>query len=682
MGLRRLSFSFLPLFFFTFTTGEANAQTLPSIDARTWRPSTDPAAGLVLESVMTPGAGNWNAVALLDYAHHPITLRNSGTGDVAFRPVELAFGMNLGMSIGIGSRAALGLSVPMVLYQDGSNGLPPTIHATGGVPNTALGDVDVSGKATLVANDGGGFGLAALADLTLPTGDRTSFLGEGSATATARILAEYTLIIASAQASLGYTLRTETRTWPDASVGGIQFGDVIPWTAGISLKPGVLKLDGENRQRWDLSFHGWIPATPVGPFGVGDPGSARQTPVLLNLSERILLGHDRDVYGLGGVDIGLTDAVGVPAFRVIAGLGWAPREHDQDHDGVPDDVDQCPDLPEDKDGFEDSDGCPDVDNDDDGILDKEDACPNVKGSESPDPKKNGCPGNDADQDGIPDDVDACPNQKGPHSDDPKKNGCPNNDRDGDGVPDDVDKCPDQPEDKDGFEDGDGCPDPDNDGDGISDKADACPSVAGEPSSDPAKNGCPNADHDGDTYDNDVDKCPEDPEVFNGVKDDDGCPDEGGKRLVVLEGKAPNLVVKLATPIKLVTAPGKEVTVDPASETTLRALALELNRQRSYTLAVGARPEGAGDAAQKEQAALARAFAIVHELARLSHREAIAEAVGWDAVKSSPGSGSGIGFALLGAQPAAEKGTSPLPPATKPQPATKPEPATKPNAPKP
>jgi hypothetical protein len=637
----------------------AEAQTLPSIDARTWRPSTDPSAGLVLEPVATPGPGAWNVAALVNYTHHPITLR-SGTGDVAFRPLELVLGADLVASIGIGTRAAIGASIPMAIYQDGSNRLPPAVHASGSVPSTALGDLGIHGKAAVISNEGGGFGLGILANVTLPTGDRGSFLGEGSLTATARILAEYTLVVASAQASLGYTARTENRVWPDASVGGTTFGDVIPWTVGITLKPGVLKLDGENRQRWDLSLHGWIPATPVGPFGAGDPGSAKQTPILLNVSERILIGHSRDVYFVGGADFGLTNAVGVPAFRLIAGIGWAPREHDMDHDGVPDDLDQCPDLPEDRDGFEDSDGCPDVDNDDDGILDKEDACPNVPGVEDPDPKKNGCPAGDQDGDGIPDADDACKTVKGVHSDDPQKNGCPNNDRDSDGVPNDIDKCPDQPEDRDGFEDGDGCPDPDDDGDGIPDNADACARAPGEPSTDPTRNGCPNTDKDGDTYENDVDKCPLDAEVFNGVGDEDGCPDEGGKPLVVIDPKDPKLAVKLSAPVKIAGA-GDQQEVDRASTMHLRALALELNRHRDWTLAVGARPNGTGTAA--DQAALARAFAVVHALATLSHRDGIAETVGWDAVKAQPGSDSGIGLMILVAPPPPKpKAPPPLPPA--------------------
>ena len=59
---------------------------------------------------------------------------------------------------------------------------------------------------------------------------------------------------------------------------------------------------------------------------------------------------------------------------------------DTDRDGVHDDADRCPELPEDCDGVDDADGCPDPDDDHDGVADVCDACPAVVGS-APD----GCP---------------------------------------------------------------------------------------------------------------------------------------------------------------------------------------------------------------------------------------------------------------------------------------------------
>src|SRR5207249_4416848 len=68
--------------------------------------------------------------------------------------------------------------------------------------------------------------------------------------------------------------------------------------------------------------------------------------------------------------------------------GYSP---DRDGDGIPDISDKCPDNPEDFDGIQDADGCPEDDADKDGIPDAQDACPKEPGDPDPDPKKNGCP---------------------------------------------------------------------------------------------------------------------------------------------------------------------------------------------------------------------------------------------------------------------------------------------------
>jgi hypothetical protein len=52
-----------------------------------------------------------------------------------------------------------------------------------------------------------------------------------------------------------------------------------------------------------------------------------------------------------------------------------PRPRDSDRDGVPDSRDQCLSRKEDLDGFEDEDGCPELDNDKDGVIDGLDECP-------------------------------------------------------------------------------------------------------------------------------------------------------------------------------------------------------------------------------------------------------------------------------------------------------------------
>jgi len=162
------------------------------------------------------------------------------------------------------------------------------------------------------------------------------------------------------------------------------------------------------------------------------------------------------------------------------------KPSDTDGDGINDDLDQCINDPEDKDGFEDEDGCPEEDNDGDGILDADDKCPNVAGVA----QNNGCPDNDLDSDGILNDDDKCPEEAEDKDNFEDEDGCPDPDNDQDGVLDPNDKCPTEAEDKDGFEDEDGCPDPDNDGDGILDVDDECPNEAETKNGKDDEDGCP------------------------------------------------------------------------------------------------------------------------------------------------------------------------------------------------
>ncbi len=118
---------------------------------------------------------------------------------------------------------------------------------------------------------------------------------------------------------------------------------------------------------------------------------------------------------------------------------------DTDGDGIPDRDDKCPTLPEDFDGFQDEDGCPDPDNDGDGVLDVDDLCPNEAGPVA----NRGCPVKDSDGDGVMDPDDACPTIPGPRI----NRGCPIQDRDKDGVADDLDRCPDEA----GSAENGGCP---------------------------------------------------------------------------------------------------------------------------------------------------------------------------------------------------------------------------------
>lgn len=129
---------------------------------------------------------------------------------------------------------------------------------------------------------------------------------------------------------------------------------------------------------------------------------------------------------------------------------------DIDGDGYPDPADECPQEPENFQGYQDHDGCPDdPDSDGDGISDSNDSCVI-----------------------LAEDLDQYLDE----------DGCPDLDNDFDGILDAEDGCPNDPEDPDGYQDTDGCPDLDNDGDQVLDLSDQCPNTPGQTEKEPL--GCP------------------------------------------------------------------------------------------------------------------------------------------------------------------------------------------------
>ncbi|MEO7332162.1 MAG: hypothetical protein ABI193_26535 [Minicystis sp.] len=659
-------------------------QSPPSLDLRGAHASIDPGAGLYQEPADSPGTAEWSVGFWTSYAYRPITLRDARSNAVVFDVIKHQVTNDLTAGIGVGHRLLLGLDLPVLLYQTGDTPTAASTRVLGDapLPNQALGDLGLNGKLTLIRPTGGdlgGFALAFHERFTVPTGDPGSYLGEGAVTSESRLLAEYRLVALGMHLALGFKIRGESE---DFACGGTtsladchtRFGHELPFGLGFDLRPQAFGIDPKGRLTFYLDSHGYLPVSPIAPFQ-----STGATSLRLGLGARYVA--VRDVSVLAGLETSLLAGVGDPPVRALLSVAWAPRSHDLDNDGVDDDIDQCKELAEDKDGFQDEDGCPDLDNDDDGVPDKSDKCPNVKEDEDGFEDSDGCPDPDNDGDKVLDLDDACPDEAGPPNADKSRNGCPIHDRDGDGISDLKDRCPDQAEDLDGFEDEDGCPDPDNDGDGILDTQDACPKIKGIESADPKLRGCPDPDPDKDSFRNDEDKCPDQAEVWNGVDDGDGCPDEAPKgkakpQISVTESKTRGTEIKVEQPLKL-DAKGE---IDPASLLTLRALSSDLLAHPAWSVVVGVRPAPKNGDAEAQ----AKASAIVAAIRRFTGRETSAAVAGWDTVKGAPRAAElGIGIALhTGEEKIAAPEKSPPPAPKAPAPKAPAPPPAKAPAPKP
>jgi hypothetical protein len=543
MGNRKLAFRLAVSVSVLFGTNLAGIDVaeadVPSVDLRGFNPPADPNGGLRFEPAASPDTLDWNAAVWGSYSYNSVTLRDPASDEVAFKVLEHQLSGDLLFNMGLFERVAVGLDIPFVLYQKGDDPADPANAGATEVlgdyelPATALGDIKLLLKGTLIKptnGEFGGFAMAVTERLGFPTGNQQSYIGDGHITSESRLLLEYRYLALAVHAGAGVLVRASEEEFgcnaarAQAQANGAEFscattfGHELPWNLALVFKPQAIGLDDDGHWSWFVESYGYVPVSPETPFTNAALSQAQ-------LGGGVRYTFDNDMSLLAGIDAALLSGIGNAPVRATFSVQWAPRKHDDDDDGVRDDTDLCPDLVEDIDGFEDSDGCPEWDNDDDGVPDESDRCPREQEDEDGFQDEDGCVDADNDGDQVLDDADACPDVPGMQSDDPKQRGCPDLDTDRDLVLGDADKCPTEKEDKDGFQDEDGCPDPDNDGDGIPDVEDTCPDVAGVTFADkPADNGCP--DTDGDGISDGKDACPNAKGTANEDPKKNGCADGG------------------------------------------------------------------------------------------------------------------------------------------------------------
>ncbi|WP_157069404.1 OmpA family protein [Sandaracinus amylolyticus] len=433
----------------------------------------------------------------------------NGRGDLLCgRLVDALFHGTLHANLGLFNVLEVGIQLPLAVFGAGPNVTVPGFFNEGGTRSRSLdyqgiGPLSLHVKGRILrAERNGGFGIAALLQVEFPTGSPSEFVGDNNVVLWPIVALE----------------------WRPARIVrfGVNVGTRLQLGEGMPIVPaGGRTVPGGSNATMPMQVPGSATSVQYGPmltYSLGVGIRLGDSPVELtadvygaSIFEAFATEGGTSLEAMGGLKIFvdrnsylvLAGGGGIPVggilqsdVRGMIGFVFEPSIGDRDGDGLRDDVDQCPDQPEDFDDFGDEDGCPDPDNDRDGILDVDDECPMVPEDRDGDSDEDGCPeGNEGD-------------------------------RDGDGILDADDQCPDDPEDRDGFQDEDGCPDPDNDQDGILDTDDLCPNDPEDRDGFQDADGCPDPDNDVDRILDRDDSCPNDPETYNGTEDDDGCPDRG------------------------------------------------------------------------------------------------------------------------------------------------------------
>lgn len=322
-------------------------------------------------------------------------------------------------------RVSVQAQMPIVLYQTGN----PTVSQDIGRDTVSLVPVapmDLRLDVRLIAfrNTARTLKLGLQGGVWLPTGNEISMAGDRTTSGGFGLGFEYSPKKFFIVSNLGVQFR------PTSGVNDFRVGNELRLGVGafLPLRDGAFRLGaqifGSTGLSSDTAF---------------DDDS---TPFEWMLEGRFALDKKKRGWFTAGAGTRITPGY-APDFRIVTAVGYAfplkdvsppsPTKRfrftdhgaDTDKDGLPDDIDLCPNEPEDHKPPNTDDGCPSLpDRDGDGIPDTKDKCPDTPEDFDKVDDQDGCPEDDPDKDQIPDAEDACPKEPGERNEVAEKNGCP------------------------------------------------------------------------------------------------------------------------------------------------------------------------------------------------------------------------------------------------------------------
>jgi OOP family OmpA-OmpF porin len=367
------------------------------VDSDSLWPHAGPGPFFSLGSTTTTPMGQLSASLVTSYLSRPIGLRvpSADPAGTTVFAVDNVVDATLLLAWGVTDRFEVVLAAPTTFVQNGA-GAAAVTNSTDQLPRSALRDLRFGFTYALVPPDRKGeprgFGLVGRVEFAAPTSTVGAFAGSRTATLAPTLVGSYQSGKWLGSLEVGARIRWK-ETLGDAVVGSQIFAGLggsyalLPkgWLsigAEAFALPTIASQNAPSVDKTQTSAPPpipaeWIASVTSAPFLAGDFS------VSLGGGGRIPFSSQAPLFD--------------PRFRFDLAIRYAPTGRDTDKDGIPDARDKCPNEPEDVDGFEDADGCPDPDNDKDGIPDAVDKCPN----------------HPEDFDGFQD-ADGCPDRDDPH----------------------------------------------------------------------------------------------------------------------------------------------------------------------------------------------------------------------------------------------------------------------------
>jgi len=278
----------------------------------------------------------------------------------------------LNAGVEVFNRASIQVAFPLILNQSGN----PTNNAQANLPQNSVDiksvapmDMRIEGRFVVFRNEAKSFKLALSATVFLPTGNRFSFAGDGSAGAAFGFATEYNAKSFYVDLNAAYRLR------PSAVLNELNVGSEVLYGLGgyVPLRKGTIRVGAEL-------FGGFGAAGGMKKNIVtgrtSNVGDLDTTPLEWNVNGRMYFTAQRQLWAGLSAGTRLTGGY-APDFRSVLVFGGdfgvkdtdpsspGPRysfnvsdEADVDKDGIPDEVDACPREPGELNSNPDMNGCP------------------------------------------------------------------------------------------------------------------------------------------------------------------------------------------------------------------------------------------------------------------------------------------------------------------------------------